>query len=63
MLKYKSFPKIELHKFFQIKNSKPYAKTLKSLMQRKLVNRQTYEQTIHALDDPCVIYDIASQGV
>ena len=27
---------------------------------RKLVNRQTYGQTIHALYDPFVIYDIAS---
>ena len=27
---------------------------------RKAVKRQTHGQTIHALDDPCVIYDIAS---
>ena len=27
---------------------------------RKVVNRQIYGQTIHALDGPCFIYDIAS---
>ena len=27
---------------------------------RKVVHRQTYGQTIHALDDPCAIYDIVS---
>ena len=29
---------------------------------RKLVNRQTYRQTIHALDDPCDIYGIVPRG-
>ena len=27
---------------------------------RNVINRQTYGQTIHVLDDPCLIYDIAS---
>ena len=27
---------------------------------RKVVNRQTYGQTIHDLDDPCFIYHIVS---
>ena len=27
---------------------------------RKVINRHTYGQKIHALDGPCVIYDIAS---
>ena len=27
---------------------------------RKVVNRQTYGQTIHALDYPCIIYDKVS---
>ena len=27
---------------------------------RKVVNRQTYGQTIHALNDPCVMYDLVS---
>ena len=27
---------------------------------RRVVNRQSYERTIHSLDDLCVIYDIAS---
>ena len=27
---------------------------------RKVVNRRTYGETIHALDDACFIYDIAS---
>ena len=27
---------------------------------KKVVNRQTYGQITHALDDPCVIYDIVS---
>ena len=27
---------------------------------RKVVNRQTYRQKIHALDDPCVINDMTS---
>ena len=27
---------------------------------RKVVNRQTDRQTIHDLDDPCVIYHIVS---
>ena len=27
---------------------------------RKVVNRQTYGQIIHALDGPCFIYNIAS---
>ena len=40
-----------MQKFFE----KSYVKIL-----RKLVNRQTYGQTIHALDNPCVIYDIIS---
>ena len=30
---------------------------------RRVVNRQSYERTIHSLDDLCVIYDIASEGV
>ena len=29
----------------------------------KVVNRHTFGQTIHALDDPCFIYDIASYWV
>ena len=29
---------------------------------RKLVNRQTYGMTIHALDDPCAIYGIVPRG-
>ena len=59
MPKYKSFLKIELHKFLQIKNSKPHSKSNVEIL-RKDVNRDTYGRTIHALDDPCVIYDIAS---
>ena len=27
---------------------------------RNVANRQTYGQKMHALDDPCVIHDIAS---
>ena len=42
--------------FFKIKNSE---KSNVEIL-RKVVNRQTYGQTIHALDGPCFIYDIAS---
>ena len=59
MPRYKSFPKIRLHKFLQIKNSKPHSKSNVEIL-RIDVNRDTYGQAIHALDDPCVIYDITS---
>ena len=38
---------------------KIFEKSNKEIL-RKVANRQTYGQTIHALDDPCFIYDIAS---
>ena len=59
MPRYKSFPKIQLHKFLQIKNSKPHSKSNVEIL-RKDVNSDTYGQTIQALDDPCVIYGITS---
>ena len=66
MAKCKSFSKIEPHKFLQIKNSQSHAKknSAKSNVEilRKVVNRQRYRETIHGLDDPCVIYDIISNG-
>ena len=63
MPKYESSPKIELHKFFQIKILSHIQRNFeKSNIEivRRVVSRRTYARTIHALDDSCVIYDIAS---
>ena len=70
MPKCKSFLKIDLQtKICRLKilshTQKNFEKSKKSKVEilREAVNRQTYGQTIHALDDPCVKYDTVSQGV
>ena len=67
MPKCKSFLKIDLRtKICRLKilshTQKNFERSKKSKVEilREAVNRQTYGQTIHALDDPCVKYDTVS---
>ena len=50
-----SFSRLKISSHMQ----KNFEKSNKEIL-KKVVNRQTFAQTILALDDPCFIYDIAS---
>ena len=57
------FLKLNCISFFRLKILSHMQKNIETShieILRKVVNRQTYGQTIHALNDPCVMYDLVS---